>query len=164
MQREFKISELAKDFEITTRTLRFYEDQGLLTPRRVGQQRLYSRRDYVRLKLIVRGKRLGLSLAESREIIDLYDREGGTRAQQALLQAKIDEHRRQLESKRRDIDAMLAELDSVEALITSPPITEDLRQPKAHSRALTTSPSTTSPSTSPSAAKKPAGKKQQPGG
>lgn len=117
MEKSYSISDLAREFDITARTLRFYESQGLLAPRREGQRRIYSRRDYVRLKLILRGKRLGLSLAESREIIDLYGSEGGTRAQNELLLAKIAEHRRQLEVKRRDIDAMLGELDSVEQLI-----------------------------------------------
>lgn len=116
----YTITELSREFEITTRTLRFYESEGLLAPRREGQKRLYSRRDYVRLKLILRGRRLGLSLAESREIIDLYDREGGTRAQVEKLRVKIAEHRRDLESKRRDIDAMLADLDDVEALLAPP--------------------------------------------
>ncbi|MCW8194770.1 MerR family DNA-binding transcriptional regulator [Proteobacteria bacterium 005FR1] len=113
----FTISELAEEFGISARTLRFYEAEGLLSPQREGQRRIYSRRDYVRLKLILRGKRLGLSLAESQEIIDLYDREGGTRAQSELLREKIDEHRRQLQRKRRDISAMLRELDKVEALL-----------------------------------------------
>jgi len=117
----YTITDLSREFDITTRTLRFYESEGLLTPRREGQKRLYSRRDFVRLKLILRGKRLGLSLAESREIIDIYDQEGGTRAQAEKLRAKIAEHRRNLEGKRRDIDAMLADLDDLEALITEPP-------------------------------------------
>jgi DNA-binding transcriptional MerR regulator len=117
MQQTFSISELAEEFEISARTLRFYEAEGLISPRREGQRRIYSRRDYVRLKLILRGKRLGLSLAESQEIIDLYDREGGTRAQAELLREKIEEHRRQLQRKRHDISAMLRELDKAEALL-----------------------------------------------
>ena len=117
MEQEYTISQLAETFGITARTLRFYEGEGLLSPKRIGQRRLYSRRDYVRLKLILRGKRLGLSLAESREIIELYDSPSGTRAQARLLQEKIEEHRRQLLAKRRDIDAMLEELDNTEKLI-----------------------------------------------
>lgn len=116
-QQTFTISELAEEFGISARTLRFYEAEGLISPHREGQRRIYTRRDYVRMKLILRGKRLGLSLADSKEIIDLYDREGGTRAQSELLREKIDDHRRQLQRKRRDISAMLQELDRVEALL-----------------------------------------------
>lgn len=116
-RQSFTISELADEFGISPRSLRFYEAEGLISPRRENQRRIYSRRDYVRIKLILRGKRLGLSLAESQEILDLYDREGGTKAQNELLREKIDEHRRQLQRKRRDITAMLRELDKVEALL-----------------------------------------------
>ncbi|MDN3611557.1 MerR family transcriptional regulator [Vibrio ostreicida] len=69
----FKISELAKEFDITTRSIRFYEDMGLLEPERKGSMRIYQRRDRVRLKLILRGKRLGFSLAEIRDLLELYD-------------------------------------------------------------------------------------------
>lgn len=116
-RQSFTISELADEFGISPRSLRFYEAEGLISPRRENQRRIYNRRDYVRIKLILRGKRLGLSLAESQEILDLYDREGGTKAQNELLREKIDEHRRQLQRKRRDITAMLRELDKVEALL-----------------------------------------------
>ncbi len=121
MEQTYTISALAEEFAVTPRTLRFYEAEGLLSPRREGQRRIYSRRDYVRLKLILRGKRLGLSLAESKEIIDLYGREGGSRAQIAVLREKIAQYRHQLEDKRRDIDASLEELDRVERLLTESP-------------------------------------------
>ena len=75
--RTFSISELAREFDVTTRSIRFYEDQGLLNPTRQGQTRIYSRQDRVRLKLTLRGKRLGFSLAEIRELFDLYDAEIG---------------------------------------------------------------------------------------
>ena len=78
---EFSISELAREFEVTTRAIRFYEDEKLLTPGRNGRQRVYSARDRVRLKLILRGKRLGFSLNEVREIIDMYDLDSGEAGQ-----------------------------------------------------------------------------------
>ena len=75
--RTFSISELAREFDVTTRSIRFYEDQGLLNPTRQGQHRIYSRQDRVRLKLTLRGKRLGFSLAEIRELFDLCGEHGG---------------------------------------------------------------------------------------
>lgn len=111
MDREYLISDLANEFNVTARALRFYESEGLLCPRRQGQRRIYSRRDYVRLKLLLRGKRLGFSLSESREIIDLYDQIPDERVQLERLQATLDKHRQQLLRKRNDLDAMLAELD-----------------------------------------------------
>ncbi|MGL4917519.1 MAG: MerR family transcriptional regulator, partial [Aeromonas allosaccharophila] len=79
--RRFSISELAREFDITTRSIRFYEDQGLLNPAREGQTRIYSKQDRVRLKLTLRGKRLGFSLAEIRELFDLYDADKSSRTQ-----------------------------------------------------------------------------------
>ncbi len=74
----FKISELAKEFDITTRSIRFYEDLGLLTPERKGNTRIYNGRDRIRLKLILRGKRLGFSLADIKELFELYDTDQST--------------------------------------------------------------------------------------
>ena len=83
----YSISELASEFDVTTRSIRFYEDQGLLAPRRRGQTRIYSRQDRVRLKLILRGKRLGFSLAETKELFDLWDETlSGSEKQLKLLQ------------------------------------------------------------------------------
>ncbi|MFI4987381.1 MAG: MerR family DNA-binding transcriptional regulator [Alphaproteobacteria bacterium] len=109
------ISELAREFDVTTRTIRFYEDEGLLEPERRGQARLYSPRERVRLKLILRGKRLGFSLAEIKEIFDLYDGSPGEAGQLRHFLGKIAERRQQLEQQREDIEVTLAELASVEA-------------------------------------------------
>ena len=108
------ISELAEEFEITTRTIRFYEDEGLLRPKRNGRQRIYSKRDYVRLKLILRGKRLGLSLSEISDIIELYDSDQGELGQLDSFLQSIRERRIILKQKREDIDATLSELQRIE--------------------------------------------------
>ena len=109
------IASLAKQFGITPRTLRFYEDKGILRPHRRGQTRIYSERDKTRLKLTLRGKRLGLSLEECREIIDMYnpDRSMDTRQLLRLCQ-KIREHRAQLIEKIKDIEETLEAMDEVE--------------------------------------------------
>ena len=99
----YTISELAREFDITTRTIRFYEDEGLLQPERNGRQRIYSRRDYIRLKLILRGKRLGLSLSEISDIIELYDSDQGETGQLASFLDSILERRTVLKEQRADI-------------------------------------------------------------
>ncbi|MFM7968428.1 MerR family transcriptional regulator [Aeromonas sp. A-5] len=88
--RTFSISELAREFDVTTRSIRFYEDQGLLNPTRQGQTRIYSRQDRVRLKLTLRGKRLGFSLADIRELFDLYDADKSSRSQMVLLEVLLE--------------------------------------------------------------------------
>jgi len=108
------IADLVRDFGVTARTIRFYEAEGMLSPERVGQQRLYHPRDRVRLTLILRGKRLGFTLAEIREIIDLYHADPGELGQLHHFLDKIEERRVDLEQKRRDIDLILTELDAVE--------------------------------------------------
>ncbi|WP_087018655.1 MerR family transcriptional regulator [Thaumasiovibrio subtropicus] len=118
----FRISELSKEFEVSTRSIRFYEDEGLLTPRREGQTRWFNRRDKVRLKLILRGKRLGFSLAEIRELFDLYDHHE-SKTQLETMVTLIDEKQQELERKRQDLDAVMAELTAarercIEALTT----------------------------------------------
>ncbi len=113
--RRYSISELAQEFEITTRTIRFYEDKGLLSPAREGQHRIYSPRDRTSLKLILRGKRLGFSLDESRELIELYDPDHNNRRQLETLLNKISERRALLEQQLKDIAAMQKELDEVES-------------------------------------------------
>lgn len=115
MQAYHTISQLTDEFGVTTRTLRFYEAEGLLTPVRRGRQRLYRPADRTRLKLILRGKRLGFSLAEIRDIVDMYGRAPGEAGQLRLLMARIEDRRAELMEKRRDIDTTLAELDAVEA-------------------------------------------------
>lgn len=113
-QRTWTIGELAREFDITPRTIRFYEDEGLIQPQRRGQQRVYRPADRVRLKLILRGKRLGFSLAESRELIDMYNPASDNRDQLQALLEKIAERRQQLEQQLRDIAALQTELDEVE--------------------------------------------------
>ncbi|UTA47556.1 MerR family DNA-binding transcriptional regulator [Simiduia sp. 21SJ11W-1] len=114
MDKVYSISDLAREFDITTRAIRFYEDKGLLAPERRGQARLYNHADRVKLKLILRGKRLGLSLEESGEIIGMYNPGSNNAAQLTRLINKIQERRQALEAQKRDIDIMLAELDDAE--------------------------------------------------
>lgn len=110
----FSISELAKEFEITTRAIRFYEDKGMLTPERRGQTRVYSAADRTKLKLILRGKSLGFSLDESRDIIDMYNPSNNNADQLNTLIEKIKERRSGLEQQMLDLKAMLKDLDDAE--------------------------------------------------
>ncbi|MFN3402115.1 MAG: MerR family transcriptional regulator [Ferrovibrio sp.] len=110
----YSIADLAREFGVTPRTIRHYEDQGLLSPARVGTQRIYSKRDRTRLKLTLRGKRLGLSLAEIRELIDMYDTAPET-SQLARFLEVLARQRAKLEQQREDIEAVLAEIDVLEA-------------------------------------------------
>ena len=114
VQEQFSISELSQEFDVTTRAIRFYEDEGLLEPQRQGRQRVYSSRDRVRLKLILRGKRLGFSLSEIGEIIDMYDSEPGEVGQLQYFIEKISVRRKTLKQPRNDIDVTRRELDSIE--------------------------------------------------
>ena len=114
-EREQSIGELTRAFGVTARTLRFYEERGLLRPRRAGQQRLYDRGDRTRLKLILRGRRLGFSLHEIEEIVSLYEAPQGEAGQLQRLLDRIAERRAELEEKRRDIAAVLSDLAQVEA-------------------------------------------------
>ncbi|MFQ5993793.1 MAG: MerR family DNA-binding transcriptional regulator [Acidiferrobacterales bacterium] len=115
MTETYTIRQLAQEFDVTTRTIRFYEDQGLLSPARNGQARVYSARDRVRLKLVVRGKRLGFSLTEISEMLDMYDAETGEVGQLQHFLAKIDERRALLSQQQRDIEVTLKELHDIEA-------------------------------------------------
>ncbi|MCS3833369.1 DNA-binding transcriptional MerR regulator [Aeromonas veronii] len=112
--RRFSISELAREFDITTRSIRFYEDQGLLNPAREGQTRIYSKQDRVRLKLTLRGKRLGFSLAEIRELFDLYDADKSSRTQLQTMLGLVEEKRETLQQQMEDIRMVLLELDAAE--------------------------------------------------
>ena len=114
MQRYYTITQLTQEFGVTTRTLRFYEAEGFLKPQRRGRQRLYRPGDRTRLKLILRGKRLGFSLAEIRDIITMYDKAPGEAGQLQLLVDRIASRRSELLVKRQDIDLTLSELDEVE--------------------------------------------------
>lgn len=111
----FSISDLSREFDITPRAIRFYEDQGLLTPARAGSRRVYSKRDYVRLKLILRAKRLGLSLAEVGDMFDLYDTAHDERRQLLQFVASLAKRREHLEQQRAEIDQVLAEIQNFEA-------------------------------------------------
>ena len=113
--RTYTISELATEFDITPRTIRFYEEKGLLNPVRQGQKRLFSSADRVRLDLILRGKRCGLSLEESREIIDMYEPGQNNAEQLHSLLGKIEERRGILRAQMADIRQMLKELNQVQA-------------------------------------------------
>ncbi|MCA1300356.1 MerR family transcriptional regulator [Stappia indica] len=115
MQTYYTITQLTQEFGVTTRTLRFYEAEGFLKPQRRGRQRLYRPGDRTRLKLILRGKRLGFSLAEIRDIITMYDKAPGEAGQLHLLLQRIEARRAELCEKRHDIELTLSELDEVEA-------------------------------------------------
>jgi DNA-binding transcriptional MerR regulator len=112
-QATFGIGDLAREFGVTPRTIRFYEDEGMLAPRREGQRRIFTGRDRTRLKLILRGRRLGFPLAEIRKIINLYDEPAGEAAQLELLLNKIKARQTELEAKQRDLKASLQDLDAV---------------------------------------------------
>ena len=108
------IGELAAEFDTTLRTIRFYEDQGLLSPERVGQNRVFHSRDRVRLQLILRGKRLGFSLSDIAAILDMYDEQPGEAGQLRFLLDDIGERRAVLQRKRQDLDEAMRELDDLE--------------------------------------------------
>lgn len=118
MPTEFSIRELADEFDVTTRTLRFYEEKGLLSPKRNNQTRTYSSSDRTRLRLILRGKRLGLTLEESASIILMYDSNTGNAEQLEALIAKIRDKREQLIQQRQDLDMMLLDLADAEERCT----------------------------------------------
>jgi DNA-binding transcriptional MerR regulator len=111
---EFSISELAREFDITPRAIRFYEDQGLLAPRREGQRRIYSPRDRTRLKLTLRGKRLGLTLSEIRDLIDMYEPGRDERPQLERFLAVLEAHKASLLQQQADIEAQLSEIKAFE--------------------------------------------------
>lgn len=114
MREFYTISDLAKEFDVTTRTIRFYEDQNLISPLREGTRRLFRARDRTRLKLILRGKRLGFTLAEISEIVVMYDAAPGEVGQLRLLISKIESRRAQLQQQMQDIEATLSDLSEVE--------------------------------------------------
>jgi DNA-binding transcriptional MerR regulator len=109
------ITALSQEYDVTLRTLRHYEELGLLAPERRGTTRIYHQRDRIRLELILRGKRLGFSLDEIGVIVNMYDEPPGAQGQLEFLIDQCDVRRRQLEQQRRDIDETLAELAAVEA-------------------------------------------------
>ena len=110
----YSISDLAREFALTTRTIRFYEDEGLLRPTRRGRARVYTERERVRIKLIMRGKRLGLALSEIRELLDLYAATRNERAQLEKFLVMLADRRAMLLQQREDIDAVLAEIATLD--------------------------------------------------
>jgi DNA-binding transcriptional MerR regulator len=108
--RTYTITELAQEFDVTPRAIRFYEDVGLLTPERAGRNRVYTQRDRTRLKLTLRGKRLGLSLQEIRRLVDMYESPSDTEQQLRAFLQVLGEHRELLERQREDIEITLAEI------------------------------------------------------
>jgi len=114
-EQTFSIGELAKSMDITPRSIRFYEEQGLLSPTRIGQNRIYMKKDQVRLKLILRGKRLGFSLAETKTLFDLYDSHQNSKVQLEAMLKMTDEKRAHMQQQLEDIEMLKAELEDVEA-------------------------------------------------
>ncbi|MGL6606966.1 MerR family transcriptional regulator [Aeromonas hydrophila] len=110
----YSISELAHEFDITPRTIRYYEDEGLITPTREGQTRIYSHKDKIRLKLTLRGKRLGFSLAEIRELFDMYDTDRSSKTQLNSMIQLIEAKRHSLHQQLEDIQMVMAELEAAE--------------------------------------------------
>jgi DNA-binding transcriptional MerR regulator len=116
VNKTYTISELAQEFGVTTRTIRFYEEKGLIQPLRDGQKRLYKPADRVRLKLILRGKRIGMTLQESVDLIDMYDPSRNNAQQLNTLLSTISARRETLLQQKNDIDEMLVGLDEVKSL------------------------------------------------
>jgi DNA-binding transcriptional MerR regulator len=114
VNKTYSIRELASEFGITTRTIRFYEEKGYLNPKREGTRRIYSAPDRTSLRLILRGKRLGLSLDETADLIKMYGSPRNNRKQLEKFILRIGEKRAELEHKRRDLEVMLSDLKSVE--------------------------------------------------
>ena len=114
MTKTYTIGDLANEFGITTRTIRFYEEKGYLSPKRNGTRRIYNATDRTSLRLILRGKRLGLSLDETADMIQMYGSPGGNRKQLEIFLTRIGEKRAELERKRKDLEVMLNDLQGVE--------------------------------------------------
>jgi DNA-binding transcriptional MerR regulator len=114
----FSIGDLSREFGVTLRTLRFYEDKGLVNPRRDGMNRLYSRRDRARLKLVLMGKRVGFSLTEIKNMLDLYDLRDGQVAQLRTALGRFNEQVAVLERQKKDIEQAIAELRRTTAVVS----------------------------------------------
>jgi DNA-binding transcriptional MerR regulator len=119
MTASYSISDLAREFDVTTRTIRFYEEKGLLSPRRDGTRRIYTAADRTKLRLILRGKRLGLTLDESAEIILMYGSPGNNRRQLEKLITKIRDRKAELEGQQQELRLMLNDLAEAEHKATA---------------------------------------------
>ena len=119
MTQQYSIRELSDHFNVTARTIRHYEELGLLSPIREGTRRIFETRDHVRLELILRGKRIGFSLTEISEIINMYDLPEGEEKQASFLLAKVAARREMLLNQQSDIDQMLIELDQLDSKFKS---------------------------------------------
>ncbi len=115
---QFSIGDLAKEFDCTLRTLRFYEDKGLLNPKRDGLNRVYTRRDRARLKLVLMGKRVGFSLTEIRDMLDLYDLRDGQVTQLRVALSRFNEQISVLENQRKDIEQAIEELSRTVEIVS----------------------------------------------
>jgi DNA-binding transcriptional MerR regulator len=138
----YTITELAREFDITPRAIRFYEDQGLISPKREGaggRTRVYTARERTRLKLTLRGKRLGLTLSEIKDLVDMYESPKDTAAQLQRFMAVLAQHRETLERQREDIEVTLAEISAHEEdcrrLLDDSKTTKKKAPPKSASRA-----------------------------
>jgi DNA-binding transcriptional MerR regulator len=129
MQTTFTIGELAREFGVTLRTLRFYEDRDLISPRREGLNRIYGRRDRARLKLILLGKKVGFSLTEIREMLDLYDLRDGQSTQLKVALSRFGEQVELLKRQKRDIEQAIEELTHTMTVVSGM-----LRDKEAHDR------------------------------
>lgn len=114
MTKLYSITEMTREFDISTRTLRFYEDEGLIHPERKGRTRLYRPADRHLIAQVLRGRRIGFTIAEIREIIQVYNEPPGEVGQLKLLMKKVEERRDSLRQKRKDIDETIGELDAIE--------------------------------------------------
>lgn len=114
-QQTYTIGELAKEFDVTPRSIRFYEEQDLISPTRTGMNRIYNNKDRVRLKLILRGKRLGFSLAEAKNLFELYDSSPDSALQLETMLSMTEQKRAVLRQQLEDIQMLMGELDEVEA-------------------------------------------------
>lgn len=119
MKKQYSISELSEEFGITPRTLRYYEDQALLSPRRDGQARIYSAADRARLIWILRGKRVGFSITDIREVLDMHYREGGKAEQCRVTISACEERIKNLERQKQDIDETLKDLNRLVRTVTT---------------------------------------------
>ena len=137
-EQTYSIGELSKEFDITPRSIRFYEEQGLLSPERSGQSRVYDKKDRVRLKLILRGKRLGFSLAETKTLFELYDTHQNSKEQLEAMLLMTHEKRQVLLQQMDDIKNLLHELDNAEQRCKDElsDLCNEFHQPKKSRKAL----------------------------